>query len=48
MPQISESAVFCNFELRSKLLTFGFSQINLENRSLIRNFVPEYEIQGRL
>ena len=26
------------FELRSKILTLGFSQINLENHSLIRIF----------
>ena len=31
----------CTFELRSKILTLGFSQINLENHSLIRTFAAQ-------
>ena len=35
------------FELRSKILTFGFSQIYLENLSLIRIFAPMKQVRPK-
>ena len=35
--------IFRNFELRSKVLPFGFYQIYLENRSLIRTFADDMQ-----
>ena len=39
--------LFSTFELRSKILTFGFSQIYLENLSLIRIFAPMKQVRPK-